>query len=122
MGERITAEDAKRNIEKAFDGWVNSLDDEETDDPENPGEEGRDLNAAHARVTAFLAQVEAREAALQDLLALAKAYEAWDAELIMSDEAWEGGMREFPTMTEELWDRLLEIQAMRTEAVAKATN
>lgn len=59
MGERITIEDAKRNIEKAFDGWLNAIDDEETDDPENPGEEAQDLNASHARFMAFLAQVEA---------------------------------------------------------------
>jgi len=58
-------------------------------------------------------------AAAPDLLAVAKAYEQWEADLILDGSAW-GGMREFPQLTEKLWDRLMELQVMRNAAVAKA--
>jgi hypothetical protein len=59
-------------------------------------------------------------AASPDLLALAKAYEQWEADLIVCHEAWEGG-RALPEFTQSLWDRLLELQTMRNLAVKKAT-
>ena len=55
-----------------------------------------------------------------ELLAVAKAYEQWEADLIMSDEAWNGNSAMLPTITQELWDRLIEIQTMRNRAVAAA--
>lgn len=55
-----------------------------------------------------------------ELLAYAEAVNQWEADMILSQEAWGGGMREFPTFTEELWDRWLELQAMRNAAVMKA--
>ena len=51
-----------------------------------------------------------------------RAYEAWEADLLLSAEAWgggfPGGMRDLPTFTEPLWDRFMEIQAMRNAAIA----
>lgn len=65
-------------------------------------------------------------AAAPDLAAVARAYEQWEADLIGSAEAWggafPGGMRDLPVFTEALWDRLLEIQAMRNAALAKAAS
>lgn len=58
--------------------------------------------------------------AAPDLYALALAYETWEADLILCQEAWDGGWADLPKLTEELWDRLLKIQAMRNAAVAKA--
>ena len=52
------------------------------------------------------------------LAELAEAYEQWEADLILSEEAWDGGIRPLPILTYELWDRLLEIQGMRNAALA----
>lgn len=53
-----------------------------------------------------------------------RAYESWEADLITSTEAWgggfPGGMRDLPTFTEELWDRLMVIQDMRNRALVHA--
>lgn len=59
-------------------------------------------------------------AAAPDLLALAIAYEGWEADMILCQEAWQGGRADLPTLTDKLWDRLMEIQEMRNNAVAKA--
>jgi hypothetical protein len=54
--------------------------------------------------------------AAPDMLAVLDAYEGWEADLLMDDEAWRDA--ETPRLTQKLWDRLLEIQAMRNAAVA----
>src|SRR4051812_31506169 len=60
-------------------------------------------------------------AAGPDLLAVALAYERWEADLILCAEAWAPqGAAQYPTLTPELWDRLLEIQALRDAAVSRA--
>lgn len=65
--------------------------------------------------------IEATTTAAEDLLAVALAYEAWEAGLIMTDESWQPyGMAETPRITQEQWDRLIEIQTMRNAAVKKA--
>lgn len=56
--------------------------------------------------------------AAPDLLALARGYEAWEADLIVNGE-WSGSC---VRMTQEQHDRLVELQAMRNAAIAKATN
>ncbi len=48
-----------------------------------------------------------------------KAYEQWEADLIMENKCWEG--REIPQLTGELWDRMLELQAMRNRALSAFT-
>jgi len=58
-------------------------------------------------------------AAAPDLAAVALAYQRWEADLVLADDAWPG-MQATPTIPQRLWDRLLEIQAMRNAAVAKA--
>jgi hypothetical protein len=50
-----------------------------------------------------------------------EAYEKWEADLIGSNEAWYTREREpleLPRFTQALWDRLLEIQAMRNAALS----
>ena len=57
----------------------------------------------------------------EDLLEVCRAYEKWEADLVNSGEAWgPGGAAQLPRITQELWDRLLEIQSMRNAAIAKA--
>jgi hypothetical protein len=56
-------------------------------------------------------------AASPDLLELAQAYEAWEADLIMNGD-WSG---EFVRMNKEQHDRLLELQTVRNSIIAKAT-
>lgn len=58
-------------------------------------------------------------AAAPDLLAVAQAYEQWEADLALSQEAWSGGLAPLPTLTQALFDRLLEIQAMRKAAIKR---
>lgn len=56
-------------------------------------------------------------ASAPDLLALARAYEAWEADLVLNGD-WSGSC---VRMTQSQHDRMIEIQAMRNAAVAKAT-
>ena len=55
--------------------------------------------------------------AAPDLLAVALAYEEWEADLIL-DGDWSG---DFVRMKAKQHDRMLELQAMRNAAVRKAT-
>lgn len=61
-----------------------------------------------------LAQVFASSVELRDAL---KAIEQWEADLLMDDSAWVNGL---PVFTQELYDRWIEVQAMRNNALAKA--
>ncbi len=47
------------------------------------------------------------------------AYRQWEADLIEDDNAWERRPDGLPSFTDELWDRLLDIQAMREAALAQ---
>ena len=49
------------------------------------------------------------------LIDVLKRYETWEANLIMEDSCWGGGM---PTLTNELYEELLEIQKLRNEALS----
>lgn len=57
-------------------------------------------------------------AAAPDLLAVAKAYEAWEADLILNGD-WSGACVK---MTQEQHDRMIELQTMRNAAITKATH
>jgi len=47
-----------------------------------------------------------------------KEYEKWEAELLLSNEAWDGGFESpLPRLTEILFDRLLEIQTLRNKVL-----
>lgn len=51
-------------------------------------------------------------------LEVLKEYEKWEAELLLSNEAWDGGFeRPLPRLTEELFDGLLEIQILRNKVL-----
>jgi hypothetical protein len=49
------------------------------------------------------------------LIDVLKRYETWEANLIMEDSCWEGRM---PTLTNELYEELLEVQKLRNEALS----
>lgn len=49
------------------------------------------------------------------LIEVLKRYETWEANLIMEDSCWEGSL---PTLTNELYEELLEIQKLRNEALS----
>jgi hypothetical protein len=71
------------------------------------------------RVAAQVATQEADAhliAAAPDLHAVAKAYEALEADLVMNGD-WQG---EYPAFTEAIYARWMEIQALRNAALAKA--
>lgn len=57
--------------------------------------------------------------AYDDLLAVALAYEAWEADLVLHAN-WEATADGLPTLTFAQYDRLMQIQAMRNAAVEKA--
>lgn len=48
------------------------------------------------------------------MLKVLLAYEEWEADLVMCNASWRGST---PTLTQDQWDRLLEIQEQRNEAV-----
>ena len=81
---------------------------------------GHEAAKAHESVYRYdIAGIDCADARLiaasPDLLAVAKAYEAWEAEVVF-DANWADGL---PKLTQPLFDRLLEIQAMRNAALAK---
>ena len=49
------------------------------------------------------------------LIDVLKRYEQWEANLIMEDSCWEGST---PTLTNELYEELLEIQELRNKALS----
>lgn len=59
-------------------------------------------------------EIERSEKVAAALGAVAKAYEAWEAGLVFEGN-WNNGL---PALTQPLFDRLLEIQAMRNAALA----
>jgi hypothetical protein len=50
------------------------------------------------------------------LVKVLEAYEQWEADLIMRDDAWQG-MSGLPTVPQDLWNRLIEIQMVRNAAL-----
>lgn len=75
------------------------------------------VETAALEVERLLAENRLLRGRLARAEAVAKAYEQWEADLIMSDEAWKGGMAELPTLTYPLYDRMMEIQAMRNDVL-----
>lgn len=55
-------------------------------------------------------------AAAPDLLAACRAWEAWEADIILNAD-WGN---DTPRLTQEQWDRVIELQVMRNAAIAKA--
>jgi len=51
-----------------------------------------------------------------EMIAVLRAYEQWEADLILSGD-WRDAM---PRLTQPLYDRMLEIQAKRNAILAKA--
>ena len=52
-----------------------------------------------------------------DMFEVLKLYEEFEAELIMENESWTGGL---PKFTQRLYDKWMEIQGRRNDALAKA--
>lgn len=55
----------------------------------------------------------------KELFDLAIGYQQWEADLILSDQAWGGGMESLPTLTQELYDGLVELQRRRNTIITK---
>lgn len=53
----------------------------------------------------------------REALTVLEAYEKWEADLLLRDEAWDESL---PTIPQDLWDRLIEIQTMRNAVVREA--
>jgi len=60
-------------------------------------------------------------AAAPDLLAFARAHEKWEAEFILDSECWPLNESGMPIFSEAIYDKFMELQAMRNAAIAKAT-
>ena len=58
--------------------------------------------------------------ALDLFIKFAEAHEKWEASLIMSDEAWDGGMASLPRFTQAIYDDFMEVQRMRNVALDEA--
>lgn len=56
-----------------------------------------------------------REARMREAL---KAWEKWEADIIMTNECWRG---ELPAFTKELWDRIIPLQELRNAALQQET-
>ena len=52
---------------------------------------------------------------LEKLINVLKKYEQWEANLIIEDSCWEGSM---PTLTNKLYEELLEIQKLRNDVLS----
>jgi len=76
-----------------------------------PEEYERWITLAKAAVAAYSPGSESVER-MRDTL---RAYEQWEADLILERDAWNNRL---PTFTDKLWDRFLEIQALRNAALS----
>lgn len=63
-------------------------------------------------------ELEAARKVASCLHDFATAHEKWEAALIMDDAAWQGGMAALPTLTETLYDGMMELQRQRNLALA----
>lgn len=58
--------------------------------------------------------IDRLEASLRELV---EGYESWEAELISDNKCWgPEGMNSYPTLTESLYDKMIELQGKRNEA------
>jgi len=85
-----------------------------------PGQRAKTVELMEICSAAILALIDAPPAAVPENKAVEvlKAYEEWEADLILCREAWDGGSGGLPILTESLWDRLLGIQEMRNVVLA----
>jgi len=60
-------------------------------------------------------------AAAPDLLAFAKAHEAWEAEFILDSECWPLNESGLPVFSETIHEKFLALQQLRNAAIKKAT-
>lgn len=65
-------------------------------------------------ISASIARIVAEEDEVARLRAVLKAYEAWEAALIMDPVVWRNGL---PQFTQSLYDKFIEIQTMRNAAL-----
>ena len=60
-------------------------------------------------------------AAAPELLAFAKAHEAWEADFIMDNECWPLNASGLPVFSESVHEKFLALQQTRNAAIKKAT-
>jgi hypothetical protein len=75
-----------------------------------------DCSAYDEYTETYWGEIGRLQIVIADLLALAQAYEEWEADLVLH-ACWKGGL---PRMTQAQLDRLIDIQTMRNTVVAKA--
>jgi hypothetical protein len=100
---------------KLDSGWVKIASVEAPDSIPALASQGRQANAE------FIVRATNNH---EELVAVLREYEQWEANLIMDNGAWEMGQHMghcLPLIPQHLWDRLVEIQGMRNAAIAKAT-
>lgn len=88
------------------------------------GEAGGYQFCAVAHVMERTGETEANAhliAVAPDMLQLLKDYERWQGDLILCDDCWRN-RQPTPTLTQELTDRLIELQLRRNTIIAKATD
>ena len=54
---------------------------------------------------------------IKEVQTVLEAYERWEADLILDDAAWCGGLAPNPTIPDALWDELVRIQGLRNIAL-----
>lgn len=60
---------------------------------------------------------DALAARVAELEAVLRGYEKWEGDLVLSQEAWRGGMAALPTLTQPLFDALIELQTQRNKVL-----
>ena len=89
------------------------------DDRDEHRRNGTDPYEANARfIVEAVNNYASLKARIQELVAVLKAYEQWEADIILENECWSGqNLR----LTDEIYDRMIELQTMRNAALQKDT-
>ena len=74
----------------------------------------RKCHVCEKRLIAAADYLDAMEQQRDVLLAACKAYEQWEADLLRCDAAWQDSL---PRVTQELYDKWMQIQPQRNAAV-----
>ena len=76
------------------------------------------LSMSSQEFNVLMAKAREQDRKMAALVEALEAYERWEADLILSNEAWDGGAADYPTLTPELYGRLITIQGLRNAALA----
>lgn len=79
---------------------------------------GRLIAAAPTIIRSLLSALKAERERTGKMEAVLRAYEQWDADVILTNECWRNAM---PTLTQELYDHWIEIAEQRNAALGDRT-